>query len=311
MRILVTGGAGFIGSHIVDDLVAAGHDVAVVDNLANGRRANVHPAARLHLLDIRDAGLDAIVTRERPEVIVHLAAQVDVRKSTAEPIHDAEVNLLGSLNLVQSARRHGVRKIVYASTAAVYGEPDYLPVDEDHPIRPLCEYGASKHTVEHYLHMNAVNHDLDYTVLRYPNVYGPRQDPHGEAGVVAIFTGKMLRGETCVINGDGNQARDFLFVGDIARANRMVLGAAGSRAIVNLGTGVATTINQLFEHLALATGYARPAVYGPAKLGETYRIYHAVQRAADTLGWRPEVTLDAGLAATVAYFAEHGAAARA
>ncbi len=219
-RVLVTGGAGFIGSHVVDRLVAAGHDVAVVDNLATGRRANLNPAARFYELDIRDPALGTVVERERPAVISHHAAQVDVRRSTADPLYDADVNILGSLNVLKVAVEHGVRKVIYISTGgAVYGEPEYLPVDEDHPIHPLCEYGASKHAVEHYLYMYAENYDLDYTVLRYPNVYGPRQDPHGEAGVVAIFSQKMLKGETCTINGDGTQERDFLYVADCARAN--------------------------------------------------------------------------------------------
>lgn len=302
MRILVTGGAGFIGSHVVDACVEAGHDVIVVDNLSSGRRANLNPRARFYELDIRGPELDAVFARERPEVVSHHAAQVDVRRSTAEPLFDAEVNLLGSLNLLGAAVRHKVRKVVYISTAAVYGEPQYLPVDEEHPINPLSEYGVSKHTVEHYLYAYAENYELDYTVLRYPNVYGPRQDPHGEAGVVAIFASKMLRGETCTINGDGDQSRDFTFVEDCARANLLVLGQLGSRCICNLGSGGATTVNQLFGLLARHTGYQKPPVYGPAKLGETYQIYHATDRARTMLRWSPRVPLDQGLAATVDYF---------
>jgi len=309
MRILVTGGAGFIGSHVVDRLVAAGHRVAIVDNLSTGRRANLHPRARFYELDIRDPALDEVFALERPEVVSHHAAQVDVRRSTAEPLFDAEVNLMGSLNLLGCAIRHEARKVIYASTAAVYGEPEYLPVDEDHPLQPLCEYGASKHTVEHYLYMYAENYGLDYTVLRYPNVYGPRQDPHGEAGVVAIFAGKMLRGETCTVNGDGGQSRDFTFVEDCARANVLALEGAGSRRILNLGTGVPATINELFAELARETGYTKPVVYGPAKAGETYQIYHAAERARAELGWAPTVTLEEGLVATVAHFRERQAMA--
>jgi UDP-glucose 4-epimerase len=223
-----------------------------------------------------------------------------VRKSTADPLYDAEVNILGSLNVLGAARAAGVRKVIYASTGgAVYGEPEYLPVDEAHPIHPLCEYGASKHTVEHYLYLYAENYGLDYTVLRYPNVYGPRQDPHGEAGVVAIFARKMLRDEACTINGDGDQERDFLYVGDCARANLLVLGTAGSHGTYNLGTGVGTSINDLFGLLAEATGYHRPARHGPPKVGETYRIFLDASRARAELGWAPTVALADGLARTV------------
>ncbi len=299
-RVLVTGGAGFIGSHVVDALVGAGHEVAVLDSLVAGRRANVNPAARLYELDIRDPALAGVLAEVQPAVISHHAAQVDVRKSTADPLYDAEVNILGSLNVLRCARAAGVRKVVYVSTGgAVYGEPDYLPVDEAHPIQPLCEYGASKHTVEHYLYMYAESYGLDYTVLRYPNVYGPRQDPHGEAGVVAIFARKMLRDEACTINGDGNQERDFLFVGDCARANLLVLGNAGSRGIYNLGTGLGTSINDLFAQLAEVTGYRRQPRHGPPKVGETQRIYLDARRARAELGWAPTVALADGLAHTV------------
>jgi len=311
MRILVTGGAGFIGSHVVDRYVGAGHDVIVVDNLVSGRRENVNPKAKFYELDIRGEGLADVFERERPEVVNHHAAQMDVRRSTAEPLYDAEVNVLGSINVLQHVVKHGVRKVIYISTGgAVYGEPEYNPVDEDHPIQPLCEYGASKHTVEHYLFMYGENYDLDFTILRYPNVYGPRQDPHGEAGVVAIFASTMIRDDLCTINGDGLQERDFVYVGDCVDANQLVLNEVGSRRIYNLGWGLPVNINQVFEGLARATGYQRPPVYGPPKLGETYKIYLDAQRARDELGWEPRTTLDDGLAATVEYFRERVVAVR-
>lgn len=302
MRVLVTGGAGFIGSHVVDRLLTAGHRVAVVDDLSSGRRDQVDPRARLYTLDIRAAELAEVFARERPEAVCHHAAQVDVRRSTVDPRLDAEINILGGLNLLDCALRAGVRKLVYASTCAVYGEPDYLPVDEAHPIRPLSPYGVSKHAFEQYLFACAAEQGLDYSVLRYPNVYGPRQDPHGEAGVVAIFTGRMLGGEACTINGDGEQARDFLFVGDCAEANLLALGEAGSRATLNLASGTLTTINALYTRLASLTGFSQAARHGPAKPGETYRIHQSAERARAVLGWQPRVGLDEGLAATVAHF---------
>ncbi len=305
MRILVTGGAGFIGSHVVDQLVEAGHDVAVIDNLCTGRRDHVHPRARFYELDIRQAAIEEVFERERPEVVSHHAAQMDVRRSTAEPLYDGEVNILGSINVLWNAVRHGVRKFIYISSGgAVYGEPEYLPVDEEHPIRPLCEYGASKHAVEHYVELYSVNRGLDYTVLRYPNVYGPRQNPSGEAGVVAVFASHMLAGEQCIINGDGNQERDFVYVSDCARANLMVLEEAGSRGVYNLGWGQPVSVNHIFAKLAELTGYAWPPMHGPAKLGETYRIYLSAARATAELGWQPQVPLGEGLARTVAYFRE-------
>lgn len=305
MRVLVTGGAGFIGSHVVDACVQAGHEVAVIDDLSTGKAANVNEAATLYQVDIReDRELAEVFAETKPEVICHLAAKANVRESMAKPVLYAEVNIIGSLHLLELAREHGTRKIVYASTGgAVYGEPQYLPVDEDHPINPLDPYGASKHHVEHYLSLYRANYDLDYTVLRFPNVYGPRQDPFGEAGVVAIWTNQMLAGETPVINGSGDQARDFCYVGDIARANLLAL-QAGSGGIYNLGMGVGTSINEVFALLKEATGYAGEGVHGPAKLGEVFCIYLDASAAARDLGWQPEVSLAEGLRRTVAYFRE-------
>lgn len=305
MKVLVTGGAGFIGSHVVDSLLEQGHEVVVVDDLSTGRERNLNPRARFYRIDIRDAGLLEIFERERPEVVDHHAAQIDLRRGVAEPVFDADVNILGSLNVLECARRTGVRKIVYISTGgAVYGEPVYLPCDEGHPIRPLSPYGASKHAVEHYLYLYRANYGLDYTVLRYPNVYGPRQDPHGEAGVVAIFTGRMLRGEPVTINGDGDQERDFAFVGDCAAANLLAL-SRGSGEVFNIGTARGTSINEVFRALRDATGYALAPHYGPAKLGETYKIYLDARKAQAELGWQPSVTLEEGLARTVAYYREY------
>lgn len=304
MRVLVTGGAGFIASHVVDALITAGHDVAIVDNLSTGRRQNINPKARFYEVDIRSAALAEVFAQERPEVVNHHAAQMDVRRSVADPIYDADVNILGSLNLLELARQHRVRKIVYISTGgAVYGEPVYLPCDEAHPVDPLCPYGATKHTVEHYLFMYRQNYGLDYTVLRYPNVYGPRQDPHGEAGVVAIFAGQMLSGQQVTINGSGEQERDFVYVGDCVRANLLALDT-GSGQIYNLGWGAGVSVNDIFRHMKDITGYGLEPVYGPPKLGETFKIYLDASKARRELGWKPEVTLRDGLELTVAYFRE-------
>ena len=302
MRILVTGGAGFIGSHIVDAFIGAGHQVAVVDNLNTGKLANLNPAASFFQVDIRDsAGLDRVFEQVQPEVISHQAALADVRGSLREPDAYAEVNIIGSIRLLELARQHGVRKVIYASTGgAVYGEPEYVPVREDHAINPLDPYGASKHTAEHYLFLYRHNYGLDYASLRYPNVYGPRQDPHGEAGVVAIFTGKMLAGETCTINGDGTQQRDFVYVGDVARAN--LLAATNGSGIYNIGSGVGTDVNTIFAGLKQAAGYAQDALYGPAKLGEVYKIYLDASRARRELGWESTVSVVDGLRRTVEYF---------
>jgi len=303
MKVLVTGGAGFIGSHVVDLLVQSGFEVVIVDDLSTGRKSNLNPKAKFYQLDIRDPKLRAVFEQERPDYVDHHAAQMDVRRSVAEPLFDADVNILGSIRLIEYAKEFGVKRIVYISTGgAVYGEPEYLPCDEDHPINPICQYGASKHTVEHYLYMYKVNYGLEYTVLRYPNVYGPRQDPHGEAGVVAIFTGKMLRGEQVVINGDGEQERDFVYVGDCARANQMALLTTDAAGIINLGSGRGTNVNQIFEELKEITGYSLSAVHGPPKVGETRKIYLDASKAQRVLDWRPSVDFEEGLRRTVAYF---------
>ena len=300
MKILVTGGAGFIGSHVVDRLLQAGHDVCVVDNLQTGRRDNVNPSARFHQVDIRDAeGLDRVFAEERPEVVNHQAAQASVRLSMEDPIRDAEVNVLGSLRVLEACRRHGVRKLVYAGTGgAAVGEPRYSPVDEEHPVEPLSPYGASKHQVEHYCALYRANWGLDTTILRYANIYGPRQDPLGEAGVIAVFAGRMLAGEEPIVNGTGEQARDYVYVGDVARANVLALDKGGGR-MYHIGTGVETTVNELFDRLAELTGYDRPRRHGPALPGEVFRIRLSADRARDELGWVPEIALEEGLRRTV------------
>jgi UDP-glucose 4-epimerase len=305
VNILVTGGAGFIGSHVVDLYLEHGHRVVVVDDLSTGHRRNLNPRAVFYEADIRSPEMAAIFEREKPEIVNHHAAQMDVRRSVAEPLLDADVNILGSLSLLECARRCGVRRFVYISSGgAVYGEPEYLPCDEAHPINPICQYGASKHTVEHYLFLYRSLYGLDYTVLRYPNVYGPRQDPHGEAGVVAIFAGQMLTDQPVTINGDGEQVRDFVYVGDCAQANLQALLGGTGAGIYNLGTGTGASVNEVFRTLKALTNYRRDPIYGPAKLGETRRIYLDASRAAGELGWRPKTGLEEGLRATARHFQE-------
>jgi UDP-glucose 4-epimerase len=301
-RVLVTGGAGFIGSHVVDLLIETGYDVAVVDDLHTGKRENVNPAARFYMVDIRDASaLEQVLAGERPGYVVHEAAWADVRGSVIDPAGYASVNVIGTLNLLQSAQRQGVRKIVFASTGgAIYGDPAELPATEGCPPRPLDPYGASKLACEVFMDTYRHNFSLEYCALRYGNVYGPRQDPLGEAGVVAIFTGRMLGGEPAIINGDGLQQRDFIYVGDVARANLLAL-RRGS-GIYNVGTGVPTDVNTIFRELARLTGYKRPEQHGPAKLGEVRTTYLDCDRARRELDWRPLVSLSEGLEKTVAFF---------
>lgn len=302
MKILVTGGAGFIGSHVVDGYLQQGHEVVIVDDLTTGRSSNLNPQATFYQLDIRSPELEAVFAQEKPDVVNHHAAQIDVRRSVADPLFDASVNILGSLNVLECARKHEVKRFIYISTGgAVYGEPEYLPCDEAHPINPICQYGASKHTVEHYLYMYGQNYGLNYTVLRYPNVYGPRQDPRGEAGVVSIFTLQMLQGQPVTIFGDGEQVRDFVYVGDCARANLLAV-QANVNGIFNLGSGQGTSVNELFGLLQQVTGYGAAAAYGPARLGETRAIYLTADKAGQYLGWEPTTNLQDGLTKTVAYF---------
>jgi len=303
VKVLVTGGAGFIGSHVVDAYLEDGYEVVIVDDLSTGRLANINPGAKFIQMDIRDPRLSELFERERPDYVNHHAAQMDVRRSMVEPLFDAQVNVVGSLNLLECSRKYAVKRFVYISTGgAVYGEPEYLPCDEAHPIQPICPYGASKHTVEHYLYMYAFNYSLEYTVLRYPNVYGPRQDPYGEAGVVAIFCGQMLKEEQVVINGDGEQRRDFVYVGDCARANLLALTVPHPSGIFNLGSGRGTTVNAIFCELKAITGYSRDAQHGPEKLGETRTIYLDARKAREELSWAPQVGLREGLELTVEYF---------
>ncbi len=299
-RVAVTGGAGFIGSHIVDGALAAGYEVAVIDNLSTGQRCNLNAAAHFFETDITDgAAVDARIAAWRPAYIIHHAAQIDVRRSVQEPAFDAAVNIGGTLHLLEAARRHGVRKVVYASSAALYGDPRYVPVDESHPVQPLAPYGASKHTVEHYLEIYRVLYDLPYTALRYANVYGPRQDPRGEGGVVAIFSDRILRGQGVTIYGDGEQTRDFVYVGDVARANLLALISSFS-GIVNISTQQETSINALFAAMLAVSGRPVPCARVAERPGEIRRSALANGRAQASLGWAPQVDLAEGLRRTFA-----------
>lgn len=300
MRILVTGGAGFIGSNIADAVLAQGHEVAVLDDLSTGKESNLNPRAKFFRADIRDNdALTRVFDEFQPEIISHQAAKADVRESLAKPQLYAEVNIIGSLNLLENARRVGAKKIIYAGTGgATYGEPESLPVREDHPVNPLDPYGASKHQVEHYLFLYNYNYGLKYTILRYPNVYGPRQNPFGEAGVIAIFTYKMLNGETPTINGAGDRERDFCYVGDVAQANVLSLDN-GDNQIYNIGSGIGTNINTVYEILQEATHFNKPASHGPDKPGEVYKIYLDASKAKRELGWQPTVPLAEGIHRTV------------
>ena len=302
MKILVTGGAGFIGSHVSDALVEAGHTVHVLDDLSSGRAEQVPDAAVLHRLDLRAEDAAALMAEERYDVLVHHAAQMDVRRSVADPSFDADVNLRGFLNLMEAGRQHGLQRVLFASTGgAIYGEPDYVPQDEQHPLRPLSPYGITKLCTERYLYFYEQQYGIPYVVLRYGNIYGPRQNPHGEAGVVAIFTERLLDGRQPVIFGDGKQTRDYVYVGDVVRANLAALAHEGS-ATVNIGTGRETDVNTLFRILRDLTGADCPEEHAEGKPGEQRRSVLSNDHARAVLGWAPEVPLEEGLRRTVDWF---------
>lgn len=311
MRALVTGGAGFIGSTLVDRLLAEGHSVDVVDDLSTGKLANLSDArsdpARdftFHECDIRSPEVVELIQRREPEVVFHLAAQMDVRVSVARPTYDAEINIIGALNVLEGARLAKAGKVVFASSGGtIYGEVDdeALPVDESHPQRPLSPYGISKKVFGDYLAAYRELHGLDYTALALANVYGPRQDPHGEAGVVAIFAGRLLAGERCKVFGDGSQTRDYVFVDDVVDA--FVRAAQqGSGLLINVGTGVETSVLELYRTMAEGAGVADEPEFAPARAGELARSALAVKRAETELGWAPKVELPEGTAAVLDWF---------
>jgi UDP-glucose 4-epimerase len=301
MKILVTGGAGFIGSHVVDALVKRGDEVVIIDNFSTGFEKNLNPAAKLYRLSICDTAIDKIFEREKPKIVIHLAAQTSVTRSITDPTFDADVNILGSLNVISNCVRTGVHRIVYASSSALYGTPEYLPVDEKHPVKSLSPYGVSKHTVEHYLFQNQTLNGLSFIVLRYANVYGPRQNPRGEGGVVAIFAGKMLSGEQPTIYGLGDKSRDYVYVDDVVRAN---ITAAGSdeTGIFNIGTGEETTDQKVFELISRACNYDGVPFYAVERAGEIKQIYLDNSRAVKILKWNPRVQVSEGIPMAMAYY---------
>jgi len=304
VKILVTGGAGFIGSHVVDAYVLAGHEVAVLDNFSTGREENVNPAAKVFRADVRDqAQVQQAIASFKPDVVNHHAAQSEVPKSVAEPGYDAHVNVVGGLNVLKAAADNSARKVIFSSTGgALYGEPDIVPADEDHPVRPLSPYGTSKLAFEQYLGTFERTFHLKFTTLRYANIYGARQDFHAEEGrVIAIFASRMIEDKPVTIDGDGSQSRDMLHVGDVATANLAAL-ERGDGGTYHVSTGIPVTVNDLFRKLALLTEYKQAALYGPARKGDVYRIALDNARAKEHLGWEPRITLEEGLRLTVDYF---------
>ncbi len=302
MKLLVTGGAGFIGSQIADAALSAGYEVVVVDDLSSGCREYVNPAASFYRLDIGSPELKAVFEQEKPDYVSHQAAQIDVRQSVANPLNDARINILGSLNLLQLAAAYKVKRLTFASTGgAIYGEQETFPASEDHPCNPVSPYGIAKLAVEKYLYFYHLTHKLSYLCLRYANVYGPRQNPHGEAGVVAIFSQRMLTGINPLIFGDGEQTRDYVYVGDVVRANLAALSSDYNGAL-NIGTGRETSVNQIFQLLRGFSASDCPQTHAPGKPGEQKRSVIDPWQAKQILGWQPRTALEDGLKKTVDFF---------
>lgn len=302
MKILITGGAGFIASNITDALIDQGHLVFVLDNLSSGFEKNINPKAIFIKADIRDKNLSQLFEKEKFDIVNHHAAQMDVRRSVADPSFDADVNIIGTINLLQNSIKHGIKKFLFASTGgAIYGEQEYYPADEKHPTNPLSPYGISKLSVEKYLYFYKSQYGLKYTILRYANIYGPRQNPHGEAGAVAIFSKKLLNGEQPIINGDGKQTRDYTFVKDVVKANLLTLDDDCS-SIYNVGTGKETDVNTLFDMMNKIIGKGQTEKHGPRMPGEQLRSVISSQKLNQKFGWFPSTSLKDGLTATIEFF---------
>ena len=301
-KVLVTGGGGFIGSHVVDRLLDMGLQVVVVDDFRSGRQSNLPSHISLYHTDMASPELEEVFRNESPDIVCHYAAQISVQRSMQDPLLDSATNVRGSINLLQNCVRYGVKKVIYTSSGgAIYGDPLNLPCSEDHPVHPLSHYGVSKYAVENYLYVYGQSHGLDYTILRLSNVYGPRQDPFGEAGVVAIFSQAMLNGEPVVINGSGEQERDFLYVQDVVEASISSL-EGGSGKAFNIGTGVGASVNQVYSLLKKLSNYRHEASHGPQKLGEVFKIYLDISKARQELGWEPRFSLEDGLRDTLEWF---------
>ncbi len=299
--VLVTGGAGFIGSHLVDRLLSLGHKVVIVDDLSTGHFQNINRGATFYHTSITSPGLGEIIEREQPDIINHHAAQISIGQSVKDPVHDAEINIQGTLRLIELSRRYGVGKFIFSSSGgAIYGEPEYMPCDELHPIKPLSPYALSKHAAEEYLELYHKIYRLSHVTLRYGNVFGPRQDPHGEAGVVAIFARAMLEGKQPRIFGTGEQERDFVYVDDVVDAS--ICAMDEGQGVYNIGTGEATSVNRVFELLKETTKYKWSAVYGPAKPGEVFKISLDSSKVKKEFGWTPKFSLEDGMCQTVEYF---------
>ena len=302
MKILVTGGAGFIASQIADAYIREGHEVHILDNLSTGFEKNINPKARFIKSDISAPAILDIFKKENFDVVNHHAAQIDVRKSVNDPIFDANTNILGTINLLQSCIKTGVKKFMFASTGgAVYGEQEYFPADEKHPTNPVSPYGITKLAIEKYLFFYRNEYGLNHTILRYANVYGPRQNPFGEAGVVAIFTSKLLKNENPIINGEGKQTRDYVFVEDVVKANVVTLNSLSSN-IYNIGTGIETSVNQLFEKLNDIAGSKAVEKHGPSPKGEQARSVITSDKLFNEFHWKPSIKIDEGLRKTFESF---------
>jgi len=307
MKILITGGAGFIGSHIVDKLIAKNHDVVVVDNLSSGKKENIHKKAKLIQVDIADfPHIEEIFIKETPDIIYHLAAQIDVRKSVERPVIDAEINILASLNLIELSKKYRIQKFIFSSSGgAIYGETDSRPTSESHSEWPVSPYGIGKLTVDKYLHYYHQVHGLKFTSLRYANVYGPRQNAHGEAGVVAIFTNKLLTGDHPTINGSGLQTRDYVFVEDVANANLLALEHLDATGVYNIGTEKETTVNSVFKAIAQCLNQTIEPIHGPEKQGEQKTSSLDSSKAEKELGWTPTITFSDGIKKTTDWFSKN------
>jgi UDP-glucose 4-epimerase len=303
MSVLITGGAGFIGSHVVDAIIEKGLKAVIIDDFSTGKERNINREATFYRLDIQDPKLDSVFKDERPEYVYHLAAQVDVRRSITDPILDARINVLGTINLLLNCVRHDVKKVVFASSGgAIYGEQEFFPAPETHSLKPVSPYGVAKLAAENYLHYFRNEFGLDFISLRYSNVYGPRQDPCGEAGVIAVFVQKMLQGEIPVINGDGEQTRDFIYVGDVVEANVLALSNNSEDKTFNIGTGIETSVNDVFHRLRELINPSLVEKHGAPLKGEQRRSVIECSKAREHLCWEPRTLLKDGLRRTCEYF---------